>query len=138
MGLWTQDEEMQLRALVASRPKLSSSEIGRRLGRSRDSVIGYCHRIGLALPRAAKKASPIRRKPTAPKQVTRKSRPKHQTSKLRVFRFADLAANQCRFPVADDQPGPLMACCGNTVAEPFAAIALRSSYCAQCLKMITR
>ena len=47
---WTTDDEKQLRALVASRPRLSASEIGKRLGRSRNSVIGRCHRIGLALP----------------------------------------------------------------------------------------
>ncbi len=47
---WTTDDEKQLRALVASRPRLSASEIGKRLGRSRNNVIGRCHRIRLALP----------------------------------------------------------------------------------------
>lgn len=104
---WTRDEEAQLRRLVETRPKLSASEMGRRMGRSRGSVIGYCKRIGLALPKAA------------------------------VPRFAELTAHQCRFPVADDQPGPLMACCGRTVAEPHAATGMSASYCATCLKTMT-
>ena len=149
MRLWTQDEDRQLRALVASRPKLSSTEIGRYMGRSRYSIIGYCNRIGLTPPKVARKINhkapdrPGQRKPNGkpnPETWPPKPRPGQEPQERQALptRFADLTAHQCRFPVADDEPGPLMACCGQRVAEPSTTNGMRASYCAECMKTMVR
>ena len=63
MRRWTPEDDQKLRELVASRPKLTASEIAMRLGRNRHSVIGRCNRIGLALPNAGIKVNHAARTP---------------------------------------------------------------------------
>ena len=48
MKRWTPEDDRRLREIIAG--GLSAREIGSLMGRSRNSVIGRCHRIGLALP----------------------------------------------------------------------------------------
>ena len=84
MKRWTPEEDLKLRELVASRPKLTAGEIAMRMDRDRNSVIGRCRRIGLALPNSgvkvnhAARSQPIEREPepgAEPKRRRKKAAP---------------------------------------------------------------
>ena len=77
---WTPDMISLLTGFWAE--GVSASEIGRRMGVSRNSIVGKAHRLGLP-----KRPSPIRWKPKPPKLLT----------------LADIKPGQCLFP--DGEPG---------------------------------
>lgn len=67
---WPPEDLERLRALWLAVPVLATAEIGRQMGRTKNSVVGKAHRIGLP-----SRESPIRPRPprpTAPSRATRK------------------------------------------------------------------
>jgi len=69
---WHPDQVELVRSLAAEH--LSAAEMGRRLGVTRNAIIGLCHRRGIALNdrklRYTKTGKPIERKPPPPKPTT--------------------------------------------------------------------
>jgi len=83
--VWTDDRIAKLKKLWAE--GLTTGEIGKRLGVSKNAVVGKAHRLGLK-----SRPSPIRR-------PTKKAAPKKEVSK--VFTLADLTNQTCRWPHGD-------------------------------------
>jgi GcrA cell cycle regulator len=83
--VWTDDRIAKLKKLWAE--GLTTGEIGKRLGVSKNAVVGKAHRLGLK-----SRPSPIRR-------TTKKAAPKKEVSK--VFTLADLTNQTCRWPHGD-------------------------------------
>lgn len=82
--VWTDDRIAKLKKLWAE--GLTTGEIGKRLGVSKNAVVGKAHRLGLK-----SRPSPIRRAGTKPE-------PKEET---RVYTLADLTSQTCRWPIGD-------------------------------------
>jgi GcrA cell cycle regulator len=94
---------------------------------SRNAVLGKAWRLGLR-PRV--KFTELARNPHA-KRIRKRTTPKKEQKGDVVMteepkpparpakppkRFIALRANECRFPISDDKPGPDMACCGAPVS----------------------
>jgi len=99
---WTPDRIQQLIALWNE--GLSTSEIGRRLGVTKNSVVGKVHRLGLK-----KRASPIR---TGPSITTKKPRPASPKVQAKVDAVAEARAVEAApaeaRPVPKKKPGELV------------------------------
>jgi GcrA cell cycle regulator len=107
---------------------LSTAEIGKRLGFTKNAVVGKINRLGLnaklaaasakskAAAKKAKKAAPaakpqkaakkaVAAKKSAPKKETAKSRTESRRKTERIIRHSaqlmSLRADQCRWPVGD-------------------------------------
>lgn len=96
---WTSERVNALRALW--KEGLPTSEIGRRLGVTKNAVVGKVHRLGLA-----KRQSPIREKP---QEVT-------------IIKMESLSAGMCSWPEGD--PGTdNFRFCGKAavVSKPYCA-----------------
>ena len=107
---WTTERVLELRKLWAT--GASTAEIGRRLGVSKNAVVGKAHRSGLA-PRP----SPIRRLPASPPP--------------RPVRLAPLGKAVCNWPFGDPQDNDFHFC--EAEAEPG------KPYCAEhCNRAYTR
>lgn len=61
---WNDDLDRRLTALVAER--LSGTEIGERMGKTRNSIIGRCHRLGLKLSSRSEPNPHLARLPSPP------------------------------------------------------------------------
>lgn len=109
---WTVERVLELRKLWAT--GASTAEIGRRLGVSKNAVVGKAHRSGLA-PRP----SPIRRLPASPPPPAR------------PVRLAPLGKAVCYWPYGDPQDDDFHFC--GAEAEPG------KPYCAKhCAMAYTR
>ncbi len=93
---WTAERVSELRKLWAT--GASTAEIGRRLGVSKNAVVGKAHRSGLA-PRP----SPIRRLPASPPPA-------------RPVRLAPIGKAVCNWPFGDPQDDDFHFC--GAEAEP--------------------
>lgn len=82
--VWTDDRIAKLKKLWTD--GLTTGEIGKRLGVSKNAVVGKAHRLGLK-----GRPSPIRRAGTKPE-------PKKEA---RVYTLADLTTLTCRWPIGD-------------------------------------
>jgi GcrA cell cycle regulator len=92
--VWTDERIEQLRELWAE--GLTTGEIGKRLGVSKNAVVGKAHRLGLK-----GRPSPIKRSKT-PRQAP--AAPKEKDQKIRSV--VDLSAHTCRWPIGDPrEPG---------------------------------
>ncbi len=83
--VWSEDRVEKLRKLWAD--GLTTGEIGKRLGVSKNSVVGKAHRLNLEsrpspIRRSAKKIEKAKKKPT-------------------VYKLADLTSQTCRWPFGD-------------------------------------
>ncbi len=106
---WTDERVQQLHKLWAT--GASTAEIGRRLGVSKNAVVGKAHRSGLPA-----RPSPIRRMPVAPPPPVR---------------LAEPGKPICRWPFGDPQHDDFHFC--GREAEPG------KPYCAEhCLLAYTR
>lgn len=151
MTAWTEEEFATLRQRVAE--GASAAEIGRELGRSRNSAIGKVHREGVVLPRKPRHVRPAgaassgARSTLRPRlisskiQSTRRAspRPKRRLPKMLApslgqVRMMDMPLmGRCRRPLwGDHEPCPpvelMFFCGGPTVAT--------TSYCAKCLPVL--
>ena len=81
---WTDEKILKLKTLWAE--GLTTGEIGKQLGVSKNAVVGKAHRLGLK-----GRPSPIKRqeKAAAPKK------------EKKVFTLTDLTAQTCRWPIGD-------------------------------------
>jgi len=92
--VWSDERIEQLKALWAE--GLTTGEIGKRLGVSKNAVVGKAHRLGLK-----GRPSPIKRTAQAVKQA---AKPKEKDDKIRSV--VDLSAHTCRWPIGDPrEPG---------------------------------
>ena len=100
---WSEEQITRLRALWAEGH--STAEIGRRMGISKNAVVGKAHRLNLSA-----RPSPIRRVPGAP-QVPRAPRPAPMRAVERVpfpqRNFSVVTAGQVMRPVSPPQPRPV-------------------------------
>ena len=136
MSDWTEDDQEELKKLVDE--GLSSTEIGKKIGRTRNAVIGRAQRTGLTL-----KLSKVQRAPKAPrvkgprfnfrKVVNNPKPPQLAIVNDRVkpgvkfnCSIIKLENNNCRWPLWDDVETPTLQFCG----DPSADVADRRPYCA--------
>ncbi len=85
-GGWNDEKIGRLKKLWSE--GLTTGEIGKRLGVSKNAVVGKAHRLGLK-----GRPSPIKRqdvKTPAPKKP-----------ETRIFTLTDLSAQTCRWPIGD-------------------------------------
>ena len=81
---WTDEKVSKLKSLWSE--GLTTGEIGKRLGVSKNAVVGKAHRLSLN-----GRPSPIKRQQKA-------AVPKKET---RVFTLTDLSSRTCRWPIGD-------------------------------------
>jgi len=107
---WTNEQVEELKRLWGE--GLTTGEIGKTLGVSKNAVVGKAHRLGLQ-----GRPSPIRRPedeipaaaeaevvPPAPEKTSRrpsKSAKKTATAKEKRFTVNDLVSTSCRWPIGD-------------------------------------
>ncbi len=100
---WTAERVLELRKLWAT--GASTAEIGRRLGVSKNAVVGKAHRTGLA-PRP----SPIRRLPASPPPAPR------------PVRLAPIGRAVCKWPFGDPQEDDFHFCGAEAMpGKPYCA-----------------
>lgn len=92
--VWTDDRIAKLKKLWAE--GLTTGEIGKRLGVSKNAVVGKAHRLGLK-----SRPSPIRR-------TKKKAEPKKEETK--VYTLADLTSQTCRWPHGDPKEDNFQFC----------------------------
>jgi GcrA cell cycle regulator len=83
--MWTDEKITRLKKLWSE--GLTTGEIGKRLGVSKNAVVGKAHRLGLK-----GRPSPIKRQHKAVE--VKKEAP-------RIFTLTDLSAQTCRWPIGD-------------------------------------
>lgn len=102
--VWTDERIEELKSLWSE--GLTTGEIGKRLGVSKNAVVGKAHRLGLkGRPSPIKRTKPSR--PAAPP-------PKEPEPKIRSL--VDLSANTCRWPIGDPRE-PGFHFCGKPTAD---------------------
>ncbi len=84
-GMWNDEKIQRLKKLWSE--GLTTGEIGKRLGVSKNAVVGKAHRLGLK-----GRPSPIKRQPNKPVEVKKETR---------IFTLTDLSAQTCRWPIGD-------------------------------------
>jgi len=103
--MWNDEKIAKLKKLWSE--GLTTGEIGKRLGVSKNAVVGKAHRLGLkgrpspikrqeaavAAPQAASTGGGHTAAPAAP------SSPKKET--VKIFTLTDLTHNTCRWPIGD-------------------------------------
>jgi len=104
---WNDEKIARLKKLWSE--GLTTGEIGKRLGVSKNAVVGKAHRLGLK-----GRPSPIKRqqgKPAEAKKV-----------ETRIFTLTDLSAQTCRWPIGDPKHEDFRFC-GRSVAagKPYCA-----------------
>lgn len=109
--VWTEERIEELKDLWAE--GLTTGEIGKRLGVSKNAVVGKAHRLGLkGRPSPIKRASQPRKKPTAEK--------KEPEPKIRSI--VDLSAHTCRWPIGDPREAGFHFCGQPSMAgKPYCA-----------------
>lgn len=105
--VWTDERIEELKSLWAD--GLTTGEIGKRLGVSKNAVVGKAHRLGLK-----GRPSPIKRAGTpataaAPGTPAKPAKPKPAEAKqppAKIRSVVDLSAHTCRWPIGDPrEPG---------------------------------
>ena len=87
---WSPDQISELTRLWGE--GLTTSEIGKRLGISKNAVVGKAHRLGLK-----GRPSPIKRQDV--------KIPVAKKPESRIFTLTDLSAQTCRWPIGTRTPG---------------------------------
>ena len=123
---WTTDRIKTLMALWTE--GVPTLEIGRRLGVTKNSVVGKVHRLGLP-----KRQSPISSSPRTPRAAkpTPPIRIRSQTVSIseNMVKMEELTAEMCRWPVGD--PGQEdFRFCGQTAIEgkPYCEVHCARAY----------
>jgi GcrA cell cycle regulator len=142
-GGWSDAAVETLKALWRD-PDLSAALIARRLGVTRNAVLGKIHRLGLSEPRAPKPPAsrlpstrgrrPRTRKAVAPPSRSRWASPPCDARSLDagpplVARLEDLPRRACHWPVGDPQASDFAFCGRSAGKGPYctahAAVAYR-------------
>lgn len=84
--MWNDEKIAKLKKLWQE--GLTTGEIGKRLGVSKNAVVGKAHRLGLK-----GRPSPIKRPETAA--------PAPKKEPVKIFTLTDLSHNTCRWPIGD-------------------------------------
>lgn len=138
---WSADDVEELRRLALIE-RLSALQIGERMSRSRNSIIGAVHRNKITLARATGRHTldgdaPRKRKPRKRLGLYNIIQPVFDRGPvtLRVARvetlnvtFEELKSDQCRYPVTDDSP---FFFCGHSKLETSAYCAAHHRLCYQ-------
>ena len=123
--MWTDELIEQLKALWAE--GLTTGEIGKRLGISKNAVVGKAHRLGLKgrpspIKRdgAATAAAPVVAGETPPAAAP-KARLKAKVPEVKKIKsLVDLSANTCRWPIGDPKEPNFHFCGGNAIpGKPY-------------------
>ncbi len=106
--IWTEDKIKTLKKLWTS--GASTAEIAKKLGISKNSVIGKVHRLELgARPSPIKKVAPVKKVKAA----------KQKKERIGIM---DLKMNTCRWPIGDPTDEDFHFCGENTVTgKPYCA-----------------
>ncbi len=100
---WTDEQVEELKRLWNE--GLTTGDIGKALGVSKNAVVGKAHRLGLN-----SRPSPIRRgdeeagaeeAPAPEPKETKKVSGKREKPKEKLFTVNDLTSNSCRWPIGD-------------------------------------
>ncbi|MBL8643786.1 MAG: global cell cycle regulator GcrA-like protein [Rhodospirillaceae bacterium] len=86
--MWNDEKIGKLKKLWSE--GLTTGEIGKRLGVSKNAVVGKAHRLGLK-----GRPSPIKRPEAAAATAAPKKEP------VKIFTLTDLNHNTCRWPIGD-------------------------------------
>lgn len=110
--MWNDEKIAKLKKLWAE--GLTTGEIGKRLGVSKNAVVGKAHRLGLkGRPSPIKRAEPAAAAaaatpaagatPGAAPAVAHTAAPSSSSKKqpVKVFTLTDLNSNTCRWPIGD-------------------------------------
>lgn len=112
---WTDDQVEELKRLWNE--GLTTGEIGKALGVSKNAVVGKAHRLGLN-----SRPSPIRRtddeteqaapapQKTEPKEPAKKASQKAEKHKEKLFTVNDLTSSSCRWPIGDPKDADFHFC----------------------------
>ena len=112
--VWTDDKINSLKKLWAK--GASTAEIAKRLGLSKNSIIGKVHRLNLEV-----RSSPIKKKKVQKKIV-------HSQKKSKIG-ILDLKLNTCRWPIGDPTDPDFHFCGENTViGKPYCAKHCEQAY----------
>lgn len=131
-GAWSAEAVEALKALWAD-PDLSAADVARRLGVTRNAVLGKIHRLGLSKPRSSRLSARLA-------SVRRPARPPHRRAKAPptqapvasvsgmpelaaplVSLLEDLPGRACRWPIGDPRE-PAFGFCGRPAAGgPYCA-----------------
>ncbi|MBO4519616.1 MAG: global cell cycle regulator GcrA-like protein [Alphaproteobacteria bacterium] len=108
---WTDEQVEELKRLWDK--GLTTGEIGKALGVSKNAVVGKAHRLGLnsrpspirrgdddvnSAPENTEKATAAKKKKTAKSEPAKKSQEKE---KKKLFTVNDLTSSSCRWPIGD-------------------------------------
>jgi len=105
--VWTDEKVNSLKKLWIK--GTSTAEIAKRLGLSKNSVIGKVHRLNLDT-----RPSPLKKK-----VVAAPKRPTHHTKKQKIG-ILDLKLNTCRWPIGEPTDPDFHFCGENTVVgKPY-------------------
>ena len=129
---WTDEQVEELKRLWNE--GLTTGDIGKALGVSKNAVVGKAHRLGLN-----SRPSPIRRgeeeinaveeeAPVVEAKETKKSPKKVEKAKEKLFTVNDLTSTSCRWPIGDPKDEDFHFCgkkvrLGQTYCEEHAALA---------------
>lgn len=75
---------------------LTTGEIGKRLGVSKNAVVGKAHRLGLK-----GRPSPIKRQEAVPGAPAAAAPAAAKKQPVKIFTLTDLTHNTCRWPIGD-------------------------------------
>lgn len=89
---WTDEKVQELTRLWNE--GLTTGEIGKKLGVSKNAVVGKAHRLGLK-----SRPSPIKR--PAPKKKKAAAKPKQKAAPKQKVTIMDLTGHTCRWPIGD-------------------------------------
>ena len=119
---WTPERTETLTGLW--KEGLSTAEIGRRLGVTKNAVVGKVHRLGLPKrqsPIAAKTAPAATAAPAKP-AVPKPAGPKPQVHKAEVVRLEGLRPGMCSWPIGEPGTESFHFCGGTAVpGKPYCA-----------------
>lgn len=106
--VWTDDKIKNLKKMWLK--GATTAEIAKKLGLSKNSIIGKVHRLNLETrPSPIKKAAPLKKAKPTPKKIER-------------IGIMELKINTCRWPIGDPTDEDFHFCGKNTVmGKPYCA-----------------
>jgi GcrA cell cycle regulator len=130
-GAWT-DDAIETLTRLWRQGDLSAAMIARRLGVTRNAVLGKIHRLGLSQPRGPRppaiaplprpaKPRPVAsaRRVTAPAPVRTSPQPTAEIGPGLVARLEDLPARACHWPLGDPQAADFTFCGRRAEMGPY-------------------
>lgn len=124
--MWSEEQLEQLHKLAGV--GLSAGEIGARIGKTRNAVVGKCHRIGIPLGSKSAPAVHYSKHVARPKDAPPRPRQRHKRATTPILKptilppppkeppvpieprkieLTELSADDCKWPIGD---GPFLFC----------------------------